>query len=250
MKRLLLTTLPIWLWTAFAAAPLAWAQTRPDQATSVADTIPIYSDALARQQASLAKEHRPWVGIDLARGVWWLYSAINTAQTPVYYRPVSAIIYLPVERRWRADKSAYISVGYATYAGMLQRNIYQRGNSVHLRSGIEIKRHNLLLGYGAVLARWSGDGSLLFKGPTFGDYQQAIGTLSGLALGGEGYLGGEVPLSHKLAARLLVRSTLLVKTDNQLHIPPPYLSGLDLFGTDKVAGLGISGQLWLVYRLN
>ncbi|MEZ0609545.1 hypothetical protein ACAW74_13590 [Fibrella sp. WM1] len=217
--------------------------------TQAQDTIPLYSAALAQQKAKLVQSRRPWIGTDLSRGIWWAYSALNWQQTPVYYRPVSVSLYWPVRPRQLEDRNAYVSVGYATYAGTLRRTVYQRGQSAHLRAGIEIRRKGLLLGYGAILAGWSGDGSILFKGPAFGDYLQPTGSLSGLAFGGEAHLGREIELGPRLALRLSLRTTLLAKTNNALTIEPPYLSGIDWLKMAKTGGIGLSAGLNLVYQL-
>lgn len=217
--------------------------------TQAQDTIPLYSAALAQQKAKLVQSRRPWIGTDLSRGIWWAYSALNSAQTPLYHKPLSLIVYWPVRPRQLEDRNAYVNVGYAAYAGTLRRTVYQRGQSAHVRAGIEIRRKKLLLGYGAILASWSGEGSILFKGPVLGDYLQPTGPLNGMALGGEGYLGGEINLAPRLALRYLLRTTLLLKTRNTLAIEPPHLSGLDWLKTAGTAGLGLSGGINLVYQL-
>lgn len=217
--------------------------------TRAQDTIPLYSTVLAQKRAQLAKSRRPWIGVDLSRGFWWAYSALKAETPPTYYRPVSAIVYWPIRPRRLEDRNAYVSAGYATYAGTLRRTVYQQGQSAHLRAGIEIRRNGLLLGYGGILAGWSGEGSILFKGPAFGDYLQPIEPLKGLALGAEAHLGGEVDLSSRLALRLLLRTTILVKTNNALTIEPTHLSGIDGLKAGKTGGIGISGGLNLVYRL-
>ncbi|CCG99116.1 hypothetical protein FAES_1106 [Fibrella aestuarina BUZ 2] len=213
------------------------------------DTIPLYSTALAQQKAQLAQSRRPWIGTDLSRGIWWAYAALNSAQTPIYYKPISLIVYWPVRPRQLEDRNAYASIGYATYAGTLRRTVYQRGQSAHVRAGIEIRRKKLLLGYGALLANWSGEGSILFKGPALGDYLQPTGPLNGLALGVEAHLGSEIDLGPRLALRCFLRTTLLAKTRNALAIEPPHLSGIDWLKIAQTGGIGLSGNINLVYQL-
>lgn len=222
-----------------------WLLTRSAQAQ---DTIPLYSDAMARQRAALMATRRPYIGLDLARGLWWVYSARTAAPPAAYYRPVALILYWPTRAADERNKSLYVSVGYAAYGGTLQRNIYQTGGSAHVRAGVERSRNGLLMGAGGLVAGWSGQGSFVFRGPAFGDYQQSIGQLSGTLVGLEGHLGGEVPLGRRLVLRMLARATMFARTSNEYNLPPPYLSGLDAF-TPRPVGLAGSFSANLLFRL-
>lgn len=206
------------------------------------DTIPLYSEAIARQKASLMAARRPYVGLDLARGMWLAFSTQAS-----YYRPVALVGYWPT-RTGALNKSAYVGVGYAAYGGTLQRNIYQQGGSAHIRAGVEFSRNGLQVGVGGLLAGWSGQGSFVFKGPTFGDYQQPIGQLAGGLIGGESHLGGDVALGRAVVLRLLARGTAYVRTTNQYGIASPYVSGLDVSMRTAV-GVAGSFSAYLLFRL-
>ncbi|RYF75649.1 MAG: hypothetical protein EOO39_06605 [Cytophagaceae bacterium] len=210
------------------------------------DTIPLYSDVIARQKSQL----RPSIGLDLFQAVWFLDSPNPTELPTRFTHPVSITLYIPDKRLNHAGRARYINVGYVAYGGTLQRNIYQKGSSVHLRMGIEHTRRTLIYGYGGLIAGWTGQASFLFTGTTFGDYMQSIGTRSGLAVGGEGHLGVFIPFSNRLSLRTTVRASVLGKmgNSNSNNLPAPHLSGID-WQSEKQAGMGLSLQANLVFRL-
>ena len=210
------------------------------------DTIPLYSDALAKQKAIF----RPAIGIDVYQAVWVLNSVLNRDSPATYAYPLSVTFYLPLSSTVAQQRSLYLNAGYVAYGGTSQRNIYQKGGSMHLRAGIEQTRGRVILGYGGLLTGWSGQGSFYFSGPTFGNYQESIRRLGGLAVGGEGHVGLVIPVSSHLSLRTILRSSLLYRltTTSPFELYAPHLSGTD-WQTNRELGLGISLQANLVYRL-
>lgn len=209
------------------------------------DTIPLYSDVIAKQKA-LA---RPAIGLDLYQGLWAIGSVLRHYPPATYTYPVSVTLYLPNKNRVNRNQSVFINAGYVAYNGVSQRTIYQKGNSVHLRIGIEQQRNRLLLGYSALVSRWSGAGSFIFSGPTFGDYQESIGTIAGLAIAAEGHLGIAAPLSDRLSFRAIMRGSLIYRPTATIYgLYAPHLSGID-WASETKPGIGFSLQANLVFRL-
>ncbi|MEZ0487442.1 hypothetical protein [Fibrella aquatica] len=208
------------------------------------DTIPLYSDALAKHKAA----RRPCLGLDLYQGVWFAYSALNNDSPKTYIYPVSATLYLPDKRLSHSGQAVYVNVGYVAYGGTVQRNIYQAGHSAHIRVGVEHTYPTLILGYGGLLSGWSGQGSFFFSGPTFGDYQETIGRRSGLAVGGEGHIGADIPLSNRLSMRPLVRGTILTRMGMVNNLRAPHMSGVD-WQAENRTGMAVSFQVNLIIRL-
>ncbi|MEZ0538376.1 hypothetical protein [Fibrella arboris] len=209
------------------------------------DTIPLYSDVIAKQKAVL----RPSVGVDLYQGVWALSSALRHDSPATYTYPVSVTLYFPDKNRFERPQSLFINAGYVAYHGVSQRTIYQKGNSLHIRVGIEQLRHRLIRGYSVLLSGWSGAGSFLFRGSTFGDHQESIGTISGLAMAAEGHLGVAAPVSERLSFRAIMRGSILYQpTTAPYGLYAPHLSGID-WQSETKPGIGLSLQANLVYRL-
>ncbi|XWW47465.1 hypothetical protein JYG30_08495 [Fibrella sp. USSR17] len=208
------------------------------------DSIPLYSDAIARQRASLC----PSIGLDLYQAVWFAYSG-NQHDTPAtYVHPISVTLYVPSKDLNKPNRSLFINAGYVAYGGTLQRNIYQTGHSAHVRVGVEHTNQYLILGYSGLLSGWSGAGSFLFNGPTFGDYQESIGRRAGLAIGAEGHIGALIPLSKRLSLRPVLRGTILAKAGMVNNLRPPHLSGVD-WQTERQAGVAASFQVNFVVTL-
>ncbi|WP_375447248.1 hypothetical protein [uncultured Fibrella sp.] len=209
------------------------------------DTIPLYSDVLAKQKRSL----RPEVGLDVYQSLWFIGSAFSKDSPATYAYPISVTLYLPTNRIGNQERSVYINTGYVAYGGTSQRNIYQTGSSIHIRAGIELTRRQLILGYGGLVTGWSGQGSFYFKGPTFGNYQEPIGTLKGLAVAAEAHIGVELPLGSRLSLRSVLRSSLFYRpTTSAYDLFAPHLSGID-WQIQKQLGMGISLQANLIFRL-
>ena len=210
------------------------------------DTIPLYSDALAKQKATF----RPAIGIDVYQAAWVLNSVLNRDVPATYAYPLSVTLYLPLASTIAQQRSLYLNAGYVAYGGTSQRNIYQKGGSMHFRAGIEQTRGRVIIGYGGLLTGWSGQGSFYFSGPTFGDYQESIGRMGGLAVGGEGHVGFAIPVNNRLSFRTVLRSSMLYRlsTTSLFDLYAPHVSGVD-FQTNREFGLGISLQANLVYRL-
>ena len=57
------------------------------------DTIPLYSDALAKQRIPM----RPGLGIDVYQAVWFIRSALTHDSPATYAYPVSVTLYLPAK---------------------------------------------------------------------------------------------------------------------------------------------------------
>jgi len=208
------------------------------------DSIPLYSDAIARQRAAL----RPSIGLDLYQAVWFAYSG-NRHDTPAtYVRPISMTLYIPNKDLNKSNQMLFINAGYVTYGGTLQRNIYQTGHSAHVRVGVEHTRHYIILGYSGLLSGWSGEGSFLFNGPIFGDYQESIGRRAGLAIGAEGHIGALIPLSKRLSLRPVLRGTILTKAGMVNNLHPPHLSGVD-WQSESQTGVAASFQVNFVVIL-
>lgn len=209
------------------------------------DSIPLYSDVIAKQKGTL----RPAIGIDIYQSLWVLASALNRTSPSTYAYPISVTLYLPANRTVDQARAIYINAGYVAYGGTLQRNIYQSGGSLHIRAGVELTRRQLILGYGGLLTSWSGQGSFYFKGPTFGDYQEPIGTLKGLAVAAEGHIGVALPFSNRLSLRTVLRSSLFYRPTTSLYdLFAPHVSGID-WQIQKQTGMGISLQANLAFRL-
>lgn len=218
------------------------------------DTIPLYSDALTAQQARLAAANRAAIGVDLFPVYWYLASGGNENVPDSYARPVSVTVYLPKQRSANqlssATRAFYVNVGYLGYGGMLRRNIYQRGNSLHVRAGIELTKNGFIWGYGGVVSGWSGQGSFSFNGSYFGPYRQDIGRRGGVALGLEGHGGLSFPLTNRLSLRGQFRVSAGVRTANAENLPPPRLSGIELATrTESPLILGLNPQVNVVFRL-
>lgn len=209
------------------------------------DTIPLYSEAIARQKTLF----RPAIGVDLYQAAWVINSVFSHDSPATYAYPLSITFYLPARSKFDQHRTVYVNAGYVAYGGTSQRNIYQTGGSIHIRSGIELTRHTLLLGYGGLVTGWSGQGSFYFKGPTFGDYRESIGTLSGLAIAGEGHIGFAVPFGNRLSLRTLLRGSVLYRlTTSQYGLYAPHLSGVD-WQSERSFGIGVSLQANLVFQL-
>lgn len=220
----------------------------------VQDSIPLYADVLARQDAARQSIRRPWLGTDLTQSVWWIGAAFNRSQPRLYSIPLSAILYLPDKRVSPRDiRFTYISAGYMAYSLSMQRNIRQQGNSLHLRAGREHVRNGLLVGFGGIVSTWSGAGSFTFSGPVFGTYEEQIGRSTGISFGAEGYLGYHAPLSKTVAIRSQLRLLLLSRSaltnNSQQSIPlPDRQSGIDAVVSNS-AGPGISVSVNLLWGL-
>ena len=211
------------------------------------DTIPLYSDALTKQKATF----RPGIGLDVYQVVWVLGSALNRDSPATYAYPFSVTFYLPLNGNTTAQQHClYLNAGYVAYGGTSQRNIYQKGGSIHIRVGMERTRRQLIVGGGGLLTGWSGQGSFYFSGPTFGDYQEPIGELNGLAVGGEGHVGLAIPVGNRLSFRTVLRSSMLYRLSatSPFELYAPHVSGTD-WQTNRELGLGISLQANLVFRL-
>lgn len=212
------------------------------------DTIPLYSDVLARLAPAPA---RPAVGLDLFSAYWLVAPGIGD-NAPTYVRPLSATIYLPLSVRpnqAQASRRLYVNAGYLAYGGTLQRTIYQQGGSLHLRAGVEIEQSGFLWGYGGLVSGWLGEASVVFGGTYFGSYRERIGPRRGVAVGTEAHGGLVLPVSKRLSVRPAIRLSVLVRTVNGENLPPPRLSGVEWTIFSSTMMLGLNPQLNLVFRL-
>lgn len=126
-------------------------------------------------------------------------------------------------------RSILIGAGYASGHSKTDtsRQISnQKFSGVYFKVGFEKKniRMPMSIGIGPILSIAGFKANYQFKGPTFGDYKATFRDNKNLAIGAEGYMTYDLPLSERFSLRFLGRAVIAARTGGT--ISPDYYPGI------------------------
>lgn len=141
------------------------------------------------------------IGVDLLKPIL----SLATPNQPAY-RLAEATIRIPLNANYLS-----ISAGYSClHSDIIYRNILLNTQGYYLKIGQEAhppSRKGLVLGWNGLISTCRETGTYSFSGPTFGDYVAPIPERRRVAIGFEGTLGYQFPLSQRLLLHLSGRVT-------------------------------------------